>query len=457
LTIFYTVVGVDQIKYEGLRVDISALTLNRDILACIVPAMNRTLNNTFKSISEHEAFTSLYITDIKITKPTISEDLFDMDNFTFTPPIYELRGDHGCISFQLSFSYSMTFLGFKISSGSGTSVVNNEANKIYVFFNETHPDVQIPHPWDVTNIKVGWGLFTPKAWIERLLEKKFIDEFHKAVDVAMDDFAHKLLQTYERVEDIYKDSFDLVYFNVIMDVKSTVDKTYMSIGFDTNITVNGVKVRKMYRTQNEPVTPLGDFSYCLAAELLPDSLDALDKAGFNRMKLKPHQWGFENDTVSVLFEVIPGLTKKYMGIEALNIDCQISLSEPINDITYRGKEDLSLDMQYPLFCDFTSQDDSILKVDVYARLRYMMNDTEHAYGGYVSMAELYGFKVFPNLPSSKKDILHMYVKKFVKMFEGINLIAPGLKVTPNRAKDLNYTFTRITNSEICFGYDELKY
>ena len=155
-----TILAIEYVVYEGLRVDMSAVTLNRDILRSIVPVMNRTMNHTFKDLTQSGTFGShLTLTHIKITKPKIIEDRFDITKYTFVNPIYTLHGSDQCIMFDLTFNYYMTWLGIPLASGKGVGVVTNLANKIMVFFNESDPDVQIPHPWDIMNVTLPWGLF----------------------------------------------------------------------------------------------------------------------------------------------------------------------------------------------------------------------------------------------------------------------------------------------------------
>lgn len=464
LFLFFALVicSTGSVKYQGLRVDISALTLNRDILACIMPAMNRTLNHTFKSLSEHASLTSLYINDIKITKPIIEENMFEMETFSYNAPIYQLKSQPGSVRFELSFSYYETFLGFTIASGTGTGYVINMANRIYVFFNETHPDVQLPHPWDVDQIRLSWALFPPTQWIEEVLEKRFIHEFHQVVDDAMFDFAQKLLATYEYVEDVFEDDLDLVYRNRIMDVEATVDGTYMSIGFATNMTANGHLghyVRKMYRWMEGSVAPLGDFSLCLSAELLPDSLDVLSRAGYHNMTMTPDVWGFANNTVSVLFEIMPALKEEYLGKEELMIDCKIPLKATINDITQRGAHDTYLQIQFPAFCVFKVEKkdkiNEVLLVDVYTKISYKMNGEDESYKAEAIKSELYDFTETPKLPGNKRNILHIHVLTFSLLFSDGEMIGAGIKVVPNRRDQLKFVGFEPRKEEICFWYDEI--
>eukprot|EP00826_Nyctotherus_ovalis_P056594 TRINITY_DN7673_c0_g1_i3.p1 TRINITY_DN7673_c0_g1~~TRINITY_DN7673_c0_g1_i3.p1 ORF type:complete len:469 (+),score=103.73 TRINITY_DN7673_c0_g1_i3:202-1608(+) len=456
LVVFCATARTEEVVYQGIRVDMCALTLNRDILACITPAMNRTLNHTFRSLSDHAALTSLYIGDIKVMQPSINENLFDMNKFTYDPPIYNLSSQSGCVSFTLSFSYEMTFLGLTIASGTGTGVVNNEAKGILVFFNETHPDVQLPHPWDVTNIRLSGSIFTPAQWIEDVLEDKFIHDFHKVVDDAMFDFANKLLAAYERVEDIFGDEMDLIYYNHIIDVKPTIDKTYMSIGFGTNITVNNNKVRKMHREIAGSVAPFGHFSLCMAAELLPDSLDSLGKAGYHDFVMDPEIWGFEDNTVKCLFPILPELTDRYDGTENFTINCMSSPSETINDLAHRGSATQYLEMQYPFHCAFfvNATFEDVLRTDIYARFAYIMNGTEQAYNGFIQHVELYGFNTLPNLAPPRRKILNEFIVNFVMIFEEADVIAPGIRVVPNRRSELEFKGFETRKEEICFWYDE---
>jgi len=460
LMLILSFVCAEEIIYEGLRVDISALTFNRDILSCIKPAMSRTLKHNFKSLYEHKALTSLYIKNIKITKPVISENLFDVYDFNYNAPIYQLNGRPGCIYFHLSFSYSMTFLGLTITSGTGTGIVMNKAEKIYVFFNETHPDVQIPHPWDVSNIIITSKLISPKKWIEELLEDKFIREFHEVVDEAMFDFADKLLYTYEYIEDVFGDDYDLIVYNTILDVKPTItmNNYYISIGFDTNITVNGSFVRKMYRRMTGNVAPSSDFSFCLAAEILPDTLDALSKAEYNQLKMEPTFWGFDNNTVSALYNILPKLSDIYKEDDPFIINCKISEKETVNDLAQRGSSTTHLEMQIPYFCEFAITEVPYIELtlDIYVRFIYNMDGRDQTYKGLIDIGELYGFATYPSLPDPKMMTLLTYVGKFVTTFEKKGIEGAGIKVVPNRKDELDFFGYHTKEEEICFEYNEKK-
>jgi len=451
--------ATEEVRYQGLRVDLSAITLNRDILSCITPVMIRTLEHNFRSYHEHGTLRSLYIKDIKITEPIIDEKLFEIDKFTFKPPIYELKGEPNCIRFSLSFKYSMTFLGLTIASGTGSGIVKNDAEKILVFFNETHPDVHIPYLWDVKDIELSWGIFNPKEWIEKVLEDRFLTEFHEVVDDAMYDFADKLLEAYEKVEDIFGDDYDLLFYNSIMDVKATKNNSYISIGFATNITANDEFVRKMYRVMTEPVSPLGHFSYCLPAELLADSLDVLQRAGYNEMYLEGEFWGFDNSTILALLHILPSLKDEYSNETEFRISCTISPGETINEVTQGKSDNPELEFQYPIYCTFivlATKEVEVLIVYVYMGFKYsmMVSEENQGYIGFADRVILKGFVEDPPLPISRRKKFNENVYSFSRMLEEGEIIAGGIKVRPNREEQLRFSKAEVKAEEICFGYDE---
>lgn len=108
----------DEVEFEGLRLDFSALTLNRDILSSIIPALNRTRDATFPTIQESGSFFShLTLSNIKITYYNIFEERFDMSKFEYYNPVYRLHGYGDSIVFHISFDFHETWVGMPISSG----------------------------------------------------------------------------------------------------------------------------------------------------------------------------------------------------------------------------------------------------------------------------------------------------------------------------------------------------
>lgn len=156
----------DFVEYEGLRLDLSALTFNRDIIQTIVPALNRTLHAVFPEIIQEGSFgTKIHVKNIKVTYYKINEERFNLTNFEFHYPVYRIKGDFEAIYFHVAFDYVKTWLGISLATGTGTGAVTNVNSEIFVLFNETEPDVIITHPWDIRNFTVtGGGLFRPTLY-----------------------------------------------------------------------------------------------------------------------------------------------------------------------------------------------------------------------------------------------------------------------------------------------------
>eukprot|EP01022_Parablepharisma_sp_SALTPOND_P012402 TRINITY_DN1590_c1_g1_i1.p2 TRINITY_DN1590_c1_g1~~TRINITY_DN1590_c1_g1_i1.p2 ORF type:complete len:480 (+),score=39.45 TRINITY_DN1590_c1_g1_i1:3443-4882(+) len=449
----------DEVVYEGLRLDMSALTLNRDILATIVPALNRTLKAQFHDLKESGSFwTTLHLTHIRITYYKINEERFNLTGFEYDAPVYKLKGAFESIYFHIAFHYTKTWLGIKVSSGHGSAAVTNVNSEILVLFNETDPDVVIPHPWDIKDLTLSSSLGAPTSWAKSMLHKHFIPVFHKAVDDAMFDFAHNLLRTYRYIEDIFPHDIDLVFRNDIISVKPTVNGSYLSIAFNTNITVNQYIVKKMYRQMKTDVVPQGDFDYCLAAQLVPDVLDALGKGGYYDTEVPPELWGFETEKIREFFNIMPTLKERYTGEETFAIHCQSSRFETTNDITQRGSQSPVLQMQNPTYCFVyvPATGEYFMMVDMFMRFYYEMKCTNESFYGHILFASLYGFKTLPDLPESKRLILDEHLQKFTSFFTDSELISPGIKVIPNRHNELKYDWAYIRPEEICFYYKENK-
>ncbi len=458
VVLFGASAALEEVWYEGLRLDMSALTLNRDILATIIPALNRTLEARFPDIVQKGSFWSeTHLKDIRITYYKINEERLNITGFEYTYPIYKLKGTFESIYFHISFQYIRKVLGVTIGSGHGTGAVTNLNNEILVFFNESDPDVQIPHPWDVRNLTfTGW--FAPSSEAKTLLHAHFVPVFHKAVDDAMFDFAHKLLRTYRYIEDVFPHDIDLVLRNDISGVMPTVGGNYLSITFRTNITVNQYIVKRMYRRMRAEVVPKGDFDYCLSAQLVPDVMDALGKGGYYDSEVPYSMWGFETGTVREFFDILPSLRDKYTGEEPFAIHCQSSRFETVNDITQRNMQTSLLQLQNPNYCFIyvPSTGEYFLMVDIFMRFYYEMKCKNESFYGHIMHSQMYGFKTLPSLPESKMRLLSDHLEQFTAFFSDTELISPGVQVVPNRHNELKYEWAYIMPEEICFYFKETR-
>ena len=456
LLLLWTTYGLEKVYYEGLRLDMSALTLNRDILASIIPALNRTEQSTFKSYNESGSFgTHLQINNVKIPYFKINEERFDMNRFEFAFPIYKIKGQFEAILFHITFRFHLTWLGIPLVTGTGSAAVTNTRNEILVFWNESDPDVQLPHPWDIKNLTLSTWI-QPTSWVTTLLHTKFIHDFHTAVDDAMYDFAHNLLKTYRYIEDIFPDDIDLVFRNEILSVQPTVGGAYLTIAFKTNITVDMSIHKKMYRKVLGTVVPKGNFDYCLAAQLVPDVMDALGKAGYYDEEIDYKTWGFASDKVKEFFDIFPVLREKYSGSETFAIHCQSSRTDTTNDVTQREWEDPLLELQHPVYCFVYVADtgEYILIADIFFRFYYELKCKVDAFYGHVRAAALKGFRTTPILPESRRLLLEEHLQTYTTHFYDRELVSPGIKVTPNREKELIFDWAYTMSEEICFYYKE---
>lgn len=458
LVLLWTGCGEDTINYEGLRLDMSALTMNRDILSVLAPAFERVKNHSFPDVREHGILRSLSIRDIRITEWQLNENLFDMMRFNFAFPIYTLSGDPGAVQFKLAFSFRMTWLGLPLASGGGVGEVNKEKNEILVLYNESDPDVKLLPPWHVTNIRLDWSLFSPGDWVREVLEKRFIPEFDRILDDCMFDFAHKLLRPYRYIEDSFPDNIDLVFRNEIIEVKPTASGSYLSIGFKTNVTVDNHYVRKVHRRQVGYVNPRKDFNYCFSSQMIPATIDILGKAGYYTESIGWEQWGFLSNSVRELFAILPHLRDIVEESYTFTIECRTSLEEPVND--QRDKNDMPiLRYLYPYFCEFTVAEMGIkpLKVDVFVTIFYEMvaGINDKVFYGSVRYSELAGFEENERLPPNRRAILEDHARQFCSYFIDKKLASPGIHVYPNRVKELVWNTSEINHfDEICFYYDE---
>eukprot|EP01022_Parablepharisma_sp_SALTPOND_P019048 TRINITY_DN3201_c0_g1_i1.p1 TRINITY_DN3201_c0_g1~~TRINITY_DN3201_c0_g1_i1.p1 ORF type:complete len:541 (-),score=20.30 TRINITY_DN3201_c0_g1_i1:368-1990(-) len=448
------VLALEYVSYEGLRLDMSALTLNRDIISTIIPALNRTQHSAFYTYKEKGSFGSeLKIKNVKITYYKINEERFDLNSYEYEYPIYRLKGAFESIYFHISFHYEVTWLGIPVNTGTGSAAVTNVKNEILVFWNETDPDVQLPHPWDIRNITLS-SWFPPTKWVTELLHKKFIHDFHNAIDHSMYDFAHNLLKTYRYIEDIFPDNIDLIFRNDILWVTPTVNGSYLSISFKTNITVNGHVHKKMYRRMNSTVVPRGDFDYCLAAELVPDVMDAMGKGGYNDKDEDPKKWGFESNTIKEFFNILPSLKETYKGDEVFIVHCQSSRFETVNDVTQKGWTDPLLELQNPVYCMFSVEGHYFLSVDTFMRFYYELKCKNESFYAHIRAALLKDFKTVPLLPEARKELLAEKVEAYTHTFYDTELLSPGIKVMPNRHDELIFDWAYTKNEEICFYYRE---
>ena len=450
--------GLDYASYEGLRLDMSALTLNRDIIGTVIPGLNRTLKATFPDVSEEGSFfTKMRIHNMRITYYKVDEQRFLIDEYEYKAPIYKLKGGFEAIYFHISFHFEETWIGIPICSGTGSGAVTNVNNLILVFFNESDPDVQIPHPWDIKNLTLS-SLFKPTTWVLSLLHKSFIPHFHKAVDDSMYDFAHNLLRTYRYIEDVFPHDIDLIFRNDWISVKPTVNGDYFTISFKTNITVNGYVHRKMYRTMNGTVAPRGDFDYCLASQLVPDVMDALGKGNYYDSDVPASLWGLDTNTVHEFFGILPGLRNTYTGMEEVLIHCQISRSLTVNDVTTRGEEQPPLELQLPEHCTFTvmTSGDTFLTTEIIMRFYYECKCKDRDFYGHVSYSRLYEFKELPSLPGQRRALFEIMAHTYAGFFSESELISPGIRVSPNREKELVFEWAYMGLEEICFHYGEVR-
>ena len=455
-TLLFCGEAIETVPYEGLRLDISALTFNRDIIGTIIPGLNRTLEHSFPDIKEAGSFyTELHLTKIKITYYKINEERFDMNKFEYSYPIYKLKGMFESILFHISLEYKETWIGIPIATGTAAGAVTNVDNLILVLFNETDPDVQIPHPWDIKNM-THTGLWPPSSWIKSMLHTHFIPVFHKIVDDSMYDFAHKLLHSYRYIEDIFPEDIDLVFRNDIISVTPTVGGQYLTIAFKTNITVNNYIHKNMHRLMNGTVVPRGDFDYCLASQLVPDVMDAMGKGGYHDSDVSPLLWGFNSSEIREFFDIMPSLRERYIGNEEFNLHCQSSRFETTNDITRKKDDNAPLQLQFPNYCygHVLSSGEYFVVVDVFTRFYYEMKCKDEGFYGHVLFAELYGFKTVPVLPEDRRRLLESHLKNFVGFFTDSELLSPGIKILPNRHNELIFDWAYIMADEICFYYKE---
>jgi hypothetical protein len=446
----------ERMEYEGLRLDMSALTLNRDILASFTPALLNVTNHTFADIHESSTFTKLRIHKLKVDHFIINEERFDMNNFYYTYPIYTIKGTFEAIFFRVHFEFEETFIGIPIHWGKGTADVTNVRSEILVFWNESDPDIQLPHPWDIKNLEME-GVYAPKEWVQTALHKSFIPHFHDAVDKSLDPFAHNLLKTYRIIEDVLPGDYDLIFGNNIMAMRPSVGGTYFSIAFKSNITVNKGIHKKFYRRMNGKIDPQGDFDYCLASQYVPDVFDALGKGRYFNGLVFHQMWGFDTDKVKEWCDILPAVCNQYNKEDTFEIHCDVSETTTVNDLGFRYEGPLYNRLQLPQNCRIhVPGNPSFLVVDVFLKFYYEMKCTNQAFIGHVTFSFLGGFRTATPLPEGKMHMLEAHLNAYAGQFTEQELLSPGIKVTPNRPHEVNFTLCYQNEDEICFYYDEIR-
>lgn len=379
-----------------------------------------------------------------------------MSGFVYNAPIYAIRGTQDAIYFNIAFEYKETWIGIPISSGHGKAEISNVKSVIYVFWNESDPDVQLPHPWDVRNLQLT-GSFAPTTWVQQLIHKMFIPVFHQVVDKAMDPFAHNLLKAYRFIEDIFPDDYDLVFRNEILSVAPTVGGDYFSIAFKTNITVNQHIHKKFFRRMTGIVAPRGDFDYCFSSEMVPNVLEAMGKGKYYNMEVPYEFLDFKTNKTKEWCDILPTECKYYPPEAEFQIHCTASTAHTVNDL---GKREDSYfnQLQEPMDCRVTVPGylGELLDAELFFRFYYEMKCKEKAFIGHISAAELYSFRTPIPLAESKRKLLEERLSFFASHFNEVELISPGIMIIPNRHTELNFTFAYINTDEICFYYDELR-
>ncbi len=450
---------LEKIPYDGLRLDLSALTLNRDILGTIIPALKLTLDAVFPDLQESGSFgASMHVTNIKIKGYNINEERFDMNKYEFVAPTYKLKGGFEAIYFAIAFDYAKKWLGITVDSGSASAYVTNVNSEILVFFNESEPDVQIPHPWEVKNLTMS-SWFPETDWVQSMLHTHFVPVFHAAVDKSMDDFAHNLLRTYTYFEDVFPRDIDLVFRSRLVRVQSSMKGSYFSLAFRTNITVNKNLHRYVSRKINGTIAPLGDFEYCLPAEMIPDVLDVVGKAGYYNAEIEPEKWGFASNNIKELYNIVPSLEKKYAPTTEFGISCSKGLLDGVLDLTQRDLQEPYLELQDPNLCFIyiKSNGDYVLLLDVFMRYAYeMICRVDASYYGHIRVSQLYDFRSTPLLPVAKHAIMEQHLKNFSEMYQESALLSPGIKVLPNRNSEVKFVSAHIQAEEICMFYKETR-
>eukprot|EP00831_Metopus_contortus_P042792 TRINITY_DN3417_c0_g1_i3.p1 TRINITY_DN3417_c0_g1~~TRINITY_DN3417_c0_g1_i3.p1 ORF type:complete len:274 (-),score=78.15 TRINITY_DN3417_c0_g1_i3:44-865(-) len=223
-------------------------------------------------------------------------------------------------------------------------------------------------------------------------------------------------------------------------------------------TVNQEVVKKMYRSMTGTIVPQGDFDYCLNSQLVPDVLDATGKGGYHDMEIDAVLFDFADNTVKQFFDIMPTLKERYTGTEEFIIHCQHSRFETTNDLTQRNREYPILQLQHPQYCFFyiASSGEYFLIVDIFLRFYYEMKAKEESFFGHVLASELYSFSTVPILPASKHSLLQPHMEHFAAIYSDSELISPGIRINPNRHKELTFTWAYIMTDEICFYYHEKK-
>ncbi len=138
----------DRIKYSGLRLDLSALSLNRDIVYVLNKTIQRTMHANYTVCKDTRGLDHLSIYAIEIVSCGAVSSKFVTNSYKYTKPVYFMSGNPGAIIASFRFQYMLVNNIIKIN-GTGYANVYPVRPDIAVTWTKPHPEVKLPDVWTV--------------------------------------------------------------------------------------------------------------------------------------------------------------------------------------------------------------------------------------------------------------------------------------------------------------------
>ncbi len=441
----------DRIKYSGLRLDLSALSLNRDIVYVLNKTIQRTMHANYTVCKDTRGSAHLSIYAIDIISCGAVGSKFVTNSYKYTKPVYFMSGNPGAIIASFRFQYLLVNGSSKIN-GKGYANIYPIRPDIAVTWTKPHPEVRLPDVWTVDSVKVD----TPKLaeWIQSLLEDSFAPQYRLMARGSMKEFGKVLLEKYLKINSqLPSDKVELLFTNALLDFKPTVSGTHFSLAFHTNMTANDYIKQGVERTMDVEVESRNrDVRVCVPIELIPISMEVLSKSGyFDSFEVKTKDWGFATNKMSELFAIYPDLKKRYEANDMFQIACQGSRFDTFK--SYYPRKEFSR----PIYCFMTAErtGEGFMIIDSYIHTYYEAKIRDEAFYGHAIYTKADNVTVTPPLSADKMALFRPHAEMYAESFHDTAIPAPALKVVPLRSAELgDAAFYFRDNGEVCAEWVE---
>ncbi len=445
----------DRIKYSGIRLDLSALALNRDIVRVLGLNIVRTSQSKYSDCTDSHGSTTLTLSSVKVDKCTAAETRFVIGSFKYTKPSYILNSADEAMHCAVSFTYQVTTGGRRVE-GTGTAVVFSRSADIVVIWAKPYPEIRIPEIWNVNRVTMS-PVSAHNEWVRELLEDSFSPEFRVAALNSMKDFGTVLLGKYLKIaSQLPHNKLDLTFENTLVEFKPTIGDTVFSLAFHTSMIVNNRIKVEVVKTIEVPLTKRKyGMRICRQDELVATSLDAVTKGGyFDNLNVVASDWGFATDKVSEFFEILPDLRRRYRGTENFLIACKAYKFETTKG-TY-GFDAFGM----PLICSMRvgAYAGPFLTANVYVKGVYHVLANNLVVFTRADSSSLQSLTTNPPLSADSMEAFQKHADKYAESFAPKDIAAPALRMAPLREDEMSWNTHYVTDAnETCFDWNEKRH